>query len=312
MRSQNSTRQRFSLPGLRHLVVLSLLASLQHACAQDSSALPDSASYTLSPIVVIGRPGWLDEESLVGEYKRPEWTTRRRFGTTRVYIQYEPWEVAVEQWWRVRTFHDKNPRHLFMEELAIGLPHRMQLDIYYDWAHEGGRTLNKDVAVELRWALADWDVIPLNPTLYAEYKATDGDYGSDVWEAKLLLGDDLTPRLHWAFNAVYEREISRGRANEFALTQGLSYTLVDQVLSAGLEMQYKYENEQSGRQNGARKFQIGPSIQFNPNRNSWINLVCLFGCTRESPAVEGFVVIGHNFGRAAGGRSLSRPTAAPR
>lgn len=300
------------LQGLCHLVAIGLLSAAQPVTAQDGSTLPDSASYTLSPIVVVGRPGWLDEEALVGEYKRPEWTTRRRFGTTRVYIQYEPWEVAVEQWWRVRTFHDKNPRHLFMEELAIGLPHRMQLDIYYDWAHEGGRTMNKDVAVELRWALADWDVIPLNPTLYAEYKATDGDYGSDVWEAKLLLGDDLSPRLHWAFNAVYEREISRGRANEFALTQGLSYTIIDQVLSAGLEMQYKYENEQSVRQNGARKFQVGPSIQYNPNRNSWINLVCLFGCTRESPAIEGFVVIGHNFGRAAGGRSLSRPTAAPR
>jgi hypothetical protein len=79
------------------------------------------------------------------------------------------------------------------------------------------------------------------------------------------------------------------------------------VLSASLEKQFKYENEQSGRQNGARKFQIGPSIQCNPNRNSWINLVCLFGCTRESPAVEGFVFIGHNFARAAGGRSLNRP-----
>lgn len=67
-----------------------------------------------------------------------------------------------------------------MQELAIGLPHRMQLDLYYDWAYEEGVTQNKDVAVELRWALADWDV----PTLYVEYKATDGSYGSDVWETK--------------------------------------------------------------------------------------------------------------------------------
>lgn len=302
-----SSLRCFSLQSLAVGVMLSVSAA-----AQNSSVVPEGTSYTLSPIVVEGRPGWLDEESLIGEYKRPEWTSRRRFGTTRVYVQYEPWEVAVEQWWRVRTFHDKHPRHLFMEEIAIGLPHRMQFDIYYDWAHENGRTQNKDVALELRWALADWDVIPLNPTLYIEYKATDGDYGADVWEAKLLLGDDITPRLHWAFNAVFEREISRGRANECALTQGISYTIIDQVLSAGVEMQYKYENEQGARQDGVRKFQIGPSIQYNPSRSSWINLVALFGCTHESPAVEGFVVIGHNFGRAVGGRSLSRPVAAPR
>lgn len=279
-----------------------------HAAAAVGQA-PD----ILSPVVVEGRAGWLDEEAYIGETKRPEWTSRRRFGTTRVYIQYEPWEVGVEQWWRVRSYYDQNPRHLFMEELAIGLPNRMQLDLYYDWAHEGGRTRNKDFAVELRWALADWDVIPLNPTLYAEYKATDGAYGSDVWEAKILLGDEITPRLHWAFNAVYEREISRGRANEFALTQGLSYTIIDQTLSAGVEMQYKYENEQGGRQDGERKFQIGPSLQFNPSRNTWINLVALFGCTRESPSVEGFIVVGHSFGKVAGGgQTLSRPVSAPR
>lgn len=269
-------------------------------------------AFQLSPIVVTGRPGWLEEEALVGEYQRPEWTTRRRFSTTRTYIQYEPWEVATEQWWRVRNYNDRNPKHLFMHEIAMGLPYRMQADVYFDWAHEGGRNMNKDIAFELRWALADWDVIPLNPTLYFEYKATDGQYGSDVYETKLLLGDDLSPRLHWAFNAAYEREVARGRANEFALTQGLSYTLIDQVLSTGLEMQYKYENEQSGRQNGGRKFQIGPSFQINPNRNSWINLVALFGCTRESPAVEGFIVVGYNFGRAGRGRSVSRPIAAPR
>ena len=291
---------------------MAALSVASHALAAAPVAPETIGSETLSPIVVIGRDGWLEEESLIGEYKRPEWTSRRRFGTARVYIQYEPWEVAVEQWWRVRTYDDKNSRHLFMEEISIGLPHRLQLDVYYDWAHEEGRTQNKDLAVELRWALADWDVIPLNPTLYFEYKATDGSYGSDVWETKLLLGDDITPRLHWAFNAVYEREITQGRANEFALTQGLSYTIIDQTLSAGIEMQYKYENEQGARQNGARKFQIGPSVQFNATRNSWINLVALFGCTDESPSVEGFIVIGHNFGKAASGRSLARPVAAPR
>jgi hypothetical protein len=293
--------------------LIGCLTALGAEAASPSFAGSFTSPDVLSTVVVTARPGWLDEEQLIGETQRPEWTSRRRFGTTRTYIQYEPWEVAVEQWWRVRSYRNngKTARQLFMQEIALGLPHRMQLDLYYDWAHEEGRTRNKDVAVELRWALADWGVLPLNPTLYAEYKATDGAYGSDVWETKLLLGTDLAPRLHWAFNAVYERECSRSLETEIALTQGLSYTVVDQKLSAGVEMQYKHQYS-PGHTNIENKFQVGPSVQYNPTRNSWINIVALGGCTADSPALEAFVVLGYNFGKGAGGRTVSRPTSAPR
>ena len=267
----------------------------------------------MGTVVVTARPGWLDEEQWIGVTQRPEWTSRRRFGTTRTYIQYEPWEVAVEQWWRLRSYRNKSKTaaQLFMQEIALGLPYRMQFDLYYDWAHEDRRTRNKDVAMELRWALADWGVIPLNPTLYAEYKATDGAYGSDVWETKLLLGTDLAPRLHWAFNAAYERECTRGLDTEISLTQGLSYTVWDQKLSAGVEMQYKHQYS-PGHTNIENKFQIGPSFQYNPTRNFWVNLVVLGGCTGASPAGEAFVIVGYNFGKGAGGRTVSRPTSTPR
>lgn len=266
------------------------------------AANDSSVSSILSPVIVVApRDGWLDEEALIGESKRPEWTSRRRFSTTRVYIQQEPGQVSLEQWWRVRTFDNAPTQHRFTEELEIGLPNRMQLDIYYDFTHEQGRTHNEDFSVELRWALADWGVIPLNPTLYAEYTATDGAQGADLVEFKLLLGDDFTPRFHWGMNLVYEREIARGLNNEFAVTQGLSYTIIDQVLSAGLEMQFKYENQTGNRNNGEHKFQIGPSIQWSPSRNTWFNFVALVGCTDESPSFETFVIVGHNFGSFASG-----------
>jgi hypothetical protein len=298
---------------LASTVVATVLIVSQPQASGQTDAIE---SILLKPIVVVDRPGWLKEEAFIGEMKRPEWTSKRRFGFSRVYIQQDPGQVSVEQWWRVRSYRDqgKKPQQKFIEEIEIGLPWRMQLDIYADWGHEDGRTLKQDLAVELRWALADWGVIPLNPTLYAEYKATDGTYGSDVYELKLLLGDDFTPRLHWALNFAYERAISRARANEFAISQGISYTIIDQVLSAGLEMQYKYENEQGGRHNasGDRKFGIGPSFQIRPTPNSWINLVCMAGCSAPSPALEGFVIFGYNFGRVASGPSVSRPVVAPR
>lgn len=251
------------------------------------------------PTVTVTAPGAIGEDARVGPYNQPEWTEHRRFTTTRVYIQQEPWHVGFEQWWRVRTYRDGKPKHLFKEEIEIGLPHRMQLDIYWDWAHEKGVTSNKDVAFELRWALADWGKIPLNPTLYGEYKIVDPDHGGDVFEAKLLLGDDLGKGLHWGMNFVYEREISGELANEFAVTQGLSYTLIDQVLSAGVEMQFKYENVAGDRDNGESKFQIGPSIQWRPTKRTHLDLVGLFGCTDASPIFEGFVVFGIDFGGPA-------------
>ncbi len=253
----------------------------------------------MAPVTVEAREGGssLNEGEPVGPYNQPEWTTHRRFSTTRVYLQRTPWEVGFEQWWRVRTYEEAKTRHLFIEELEIGLPYRFQLDLYYDWIHEKGETEFKDFAVELRWALADWGVIPLNPTLYAEYKLTDGDIGSDVYEVKLLLGDEITDRLHWGMNFVFEREIEgEEQANEFAVTQGISYTIIDQVLSAGVEMQYKYENVKGARDDGENKFQVGPSIQWRPTANTHLDLVALFGCTDESPEVETFVVFGIDFG----------------
>lgn len=294
-------------------ILSTVLLSWQHSATAQTDA---NESILLRPIVVVDRPGWLKEEAFIGEYKRPEWTSKRRFGFSRVYIQQDPWQVSVEQWWRVRSYRDqgRKPRQLFISEIEIGLPGCLQLDIYGDWVHENGRSQSKDVAFELRWALADWDVIPLNPTLYGEYKVTDDAYGSDVFEVKLLLGDDITPRLHWAMNFSFEREINDSRANEFAISQGLSYTLIDQVLSIGLEMQYKYENEQGGRHNstGDRKFGFGPSIQWRPTQNSWINIVGMFGGSAPSPAYEGYVIFGYNFGRIAQGPSVARPISAPR
>lgn len=296
----------------RLVVVFAPLLLCDRAAAQ--SEADSIGSILLRPIEVVARPGWLKEEAFIGEYKRPEWTSKRRFGATRGYIQQDPWQVSVEQWWRSRSYRNqgKKLQSRFIEEIEIGLPYRMQLDIYGDWGHENGKTIAEDLAFELRWALADWGVIPLNPTLYGEYKLSDGNYDSDIFEFKLLFCDDFTPRLHWALNFSYEREIARARNNEFAISQGVSYTLIDQKLSVGLEMVYKYENEEGGRANGSRKFNIGPSVQWRPTENSWVNFVCMAGCSAPSPATEAYIIFGYNFGRVANGPSISRPVSAPR
>ena len=237
------------------------------------------------------------EETAVGPYQQPGWTMRRRFSTTRVYVQQPPWGIGFEQWWRGRFKRGGDYEHLFQEELAVGLPHRLQLDFYENWVVKTGQSArHHDFAVELRWALADWGTIPLNPTLYGEWKFVDGSQGPDVYELKILLGEELAPRWHWGLNGVYEQEVGGGRTTEWAVSQAISYTLIDEKLSAGLEMKFVHESENSSRGRPEIKFLIGPSVQWRPTRNSHLDVVPLFGVTGDSPHVEAYVVFGFDFG----------------
>ncbi|BCU78000.1 transporter [Luteolibacter sp. LG18] len=234
-------------------------------------------------------------EEAPGAYDQPEWLGSRRFATTRAYIQQDPWEVGVEQWWRSRS-DGGEWSHLFQEELEIGLPYRFQLDVYADWTLEDGDTDYKDTAVELRWALANWGKIPLNPTLYFEYKWVDADRGGNVVEPKILLSEDFGCGWHWAMNFVWEKELTDSQSEEWAVTQAISKTLIDSKLSVGLEMTYKWETSIGSRDNPESQFNIGPSIQWRPTTNSHVDVVTLFGTTEDGPDFEGWLVLGWDFG----------------
>lgn len=254
----------------------------------------------LSPMEVwanlVGDPGRLKEESTAnGAYDQPQWLNNRRFATTRAYIQQDPWEIGAEHWWRSRKNGD-NWTHRMQEEIEIGLPYRFQFDFYYDWSIDDDKADYIDTAVEVRWALANWGVIPLNPTLYFEYKFTDPQHGGDVIEPKLLLSEELGNGVHWAANFVWEKELTDSQAEEWAFTQAISKSLIDSKLSLGLEMTYKWETEMGGRDNPAKKFNIGPSAQWRPTPNSHIDVVGLWGVGGDAPDFEGWLVLGWNFG----------------
>ena len=248
-----------------------------------------------------------------GVYGNPGWTKHRRFATTRVFVQRDPWEVGVEQWWRVRTYDSGPAKHLFIEEVEIGLPYRMQLDFYFDWVHENRKTSFKDLALELRWALADWDVIPLNPTLYAEYKWTDEDYGPDVVELKLLLGDDIGKDWQYGVNLVWEQELAGEKTTEWQITGGLSRTVTDSI-SLGLEAKYVHETVESARNDPEHKILIGPSAQFRLGANTHLDLVGLFGVTKDAPNFEGWLVLGIDldFGHKSPDRKIHQPVSGAR
>ena len=281
------------------LLVLALTAfTAAHAAERDLTPPATEMSFSTGLGLAEARPA--------DETGRPEWTSHRRFTTTRVYLQKAPWEVGYEQWYRIRENRDHTVENLFQHELEIGLPGRMQLDIYENWvADENRHAHHENVAFELRFAFADWGKLPANPTLYAEYKLANSHYGPDVYEFKLLLGDAITRRLHWALNGAFEQEIGGERATEFAIQGGLSYSVIDGKLGVGLELQYKDESVAGGRGDAERKFLIGPSIQWRPTPRTHLDLVAQWGTNRDAQNFEGFVVFGIDFGKISGGSERS-------
>lgn len=287
------------------LCPLSLLAQTNSS----ASVSADGSATTLPEVVVTdhgAKPVLLQEERPVGPYQQPEWTTARRFTTTRIYVQQTPWSTGFEQWVRMtRSQHGGGMETRMQEELEIGLPYRFQLDLYETWAIDQIRNVSQDeYSGEMRYALADWGKIPLNPTLYFEYAQHDHD--ANTVEGKLLFGGDLAPAWHWGLNLICEQELGGKDNTELAVSQGISRTVIDERLSAGMEMNYA-NNKANGSQ-AENEFLIGPSFQWRPTSWSHIDLTPLFGCTPDSPAIQAFLVIGIDFGTGSSKKEHYAPT----
>ena len=288
------------------IAALVWIAPFTGAAAEPSSMaeLPANAGQPSPEIRVVKESSALNEEAPVGPYQQPEWTTQRRFATTRVYLQQQPGEVGVEQWVKTQWPKGDKSNCQFQEEVEIGLPHRFQLDIYENWdvgpvdANQyvpHGAVMQDGISTELRYALADWGKIPLNPTLYGEWTFRNHAIGADRYEVKLLLGEQIAPRWHWGCNVVFEQEIGQVRTREYSASTAFSYTLIDRKLSVGVEA--KIENEAPADDTHIPiEVDVGPSIQWRPTPNSHIDIVPLFGATSDSPRLELWIVAGIDFG----------------
>ena len=294
-------------------VVLHRDASLRvlHVGGPDDGAPPEE----LPPVEVVGRgsrggpaapTGHVSLSTPVGRNGQPSWTTHRRFATTRAYVS-APWQVEFESWWEGKFRKDGTERHRFLEEVSIGLPHRFQFDFYWRIQDETGEeTRTSDFQVEGRWALAPWDRIPLNPTVYLEYKFLEGDE-PEVWEAKLLLADDIGCRWQWAANLFYEAQTSGDEEIEMGFSTALSYSLFDPCLSIGVEAKYERTTAKGSRDDPEIEFLLGPSIQWRPFRGVHLDLVPLFGLTDDSPDAQVWIVLGFDLWPGSS-RSPSLPT----
>lgn len=245
-------------------------------------------------VVTAQRVSEYREEDRIGPYGQPSWTAYRRFPTTRVYVR-PPGSFGFEYWSR-----PKLPRHGPAEiqtqyEFEVGLPGRFQVDMYLvnnQTGNEGESSVNEQ-KLELRYALADWDEIPFNPTLYVEL--VNKDQAPDVLEYKLLLGGELKPSWHWGANLVLEHETGGELTNEYELTLGLSHTMEDEKWSLGGELKGSLTDTHADRGDYEQELKIGPSLQYRPFPNVHMDFAPLIGIGPDSPDAEIFFVLGYDF-----------------
>src|SRR5262245_16505405 len=146
--------------GVRRLIPLVAVTCLTFPAANHSAL---AQAVTEQPVVVTA-------EEVPSAYGAPPAMSRSRFSnTTQAYV-LPPWAFFFGEIFEGQGFRHGPPDYLFTQEVEMGLPYRFNVaaDAQFERFNGGGAA--QTVSLEARWALAAWNKIPLNPTLFAEYK----------------------------------------------------------------------------------------------------------------------------------------------
>src|SRR6516165_1518789 len=200
---------------------------------------------TSEQIVVTG-----SEAEVPSAYGAPGAFSQSRFAPlTNAYV-LPPGEIYSSVIYELDDVHFRLPDNHWTLETEMGLPYRFNIAVESDIQHYDGITQDSTVSFEARYAFADWNKIPLNPTVFAEYKIGVGDvlhdegaptpgkkFGPggfdksdpipDGYEVRLLLSEEFFHRIEWALNGFFEQEIEGDRGREW----GIDNSVVTPILS---------------------------------------------------------------------------------
>ena len=264
-------------------------------------------------------------EEVPSAYGATPGLSRSRFSNlTQAYV-LPPGAVFAGLIYQGDALRFNRPDHRLTQEIEIGLPGRFGLAVENTIENFRGRTQERTFSIEGRYALADWNVIPLNPTIFVEYKFGVGDILHDegppeelpkgeakeflaeheplpdAYEIRLLLAQDFTNHVEWAFNGFFEQEIGGDRGREIGFAQSLMFPILlpNQRLKIGAEMQLTSFTDAGIREEGespSYRVVIGPTIAWKPSKNTRLDISPLFGVTHDAPRASVFVVFSMLFG----------------
>src|SRR3984893_5279605 len=185
-------------------------------------------------------------QELPTAYGAPVSFSQSRFSPiTNAYV-LPPGAIYASLIYEDAVVHYRRPDHDFTIETEAGLPYRINIAMETDVEHYGSEdgTQIRSFSLEGRYAFADWNKIPLNPTIFAEYKFGGGrilhDEGAptpgrrfgpsgfdtsietpDAYEVRLLLAQDFFDRIEWALNGFFEQELEGDRGREWGNAQSI-------------------------------------------------------------------------------------------
>ncbi len=275
-----------------------LVASGLLAFAANPSALGQTVTLTNEePIVVTG-------EEVPSAYGAPPGLSRSRFSnTTQAYV-LPPWAFFFGELFEGQGFRHGPPNYLFTQEIEMGLPYRFGVAAETQFERFNGGGGAQTVSLEARWALADWNKIPLNPTLFAEYKfgvgtirheevpPPPGEGGEEEEEE-----EGGPPKVPDAY------EVRWG----FSQSAMIPVFLPNERLKIGLEMEYKNVTTKDTRGDPLNSFVIGPTVAWKPTASTRLDISPLFGCTDDSPVADVFVAFSWLFGGERGEAEAEAP-----
>ena len=271
---------------------------------------------TSEPVVVTG------EEVPSAYGATPDFSRSRFSNLVNAYV-LPPGAVYFGLIYQGDALRFNRPDSMLTQELEIGLPHRFGLAFENGTEFYRSNTQDRTFSIEGRYAFADWNKIPLNPTVFVEYKVGIGtifhDEGPpaplekgeaqaflmehiplpDAYEVRLLLAQNFG-KAEWALNGFFEQEIGGDRGREYGFAQSMMVPITsDERLKVGVEMQFTTFNDRGIRDNdepNSYRFIVGPTIAWKPSKNTRFDLSPLFGVTDDSPRASVFLVFSYLMG----------------
>jgi hypothetical protein len=315
-------------------------SSLRNKLLQSAIALGFLVWLSASPSIngqsAIGERLVVTGEEVPSAYGATPGFSRSRFSNLVNAYVLPPGAVFAGLIYQGDALRFNRPDHLFTQEVEIGLPYRFGVAFENSIEFFRGHSQERTFSIEGRYALADWNKIPLNPTIFVEYKFGIGDILHDegppeplpkgeaeeflaeheplpdAAEVRLLLAQDFG-QFEWALNGFFEQEVGGDRGREVGFAQSIMVPIIlpHERLKVGAEMQFTSFTDAGIREedeDASNRCVIGPTIAWKPTKNTRLDVSALFGVTDDSPRASIFVVFSMLFGPGGETPQAEAPT----
>jgi len=242
-------------------------------------------------------PVEVEAEELPSAYGAPPDLSRGRISTlTKSYV-LSPFSFELETGYEGDLFRHGLPAHLFTQEIEMGLPARFTVGAHNLVERFDDNTRDAQFTLEGRYALANWNRLPFNPAVSAEYHFGIGHGAEDSGELALLMSHSFSHLVEWALNVFVEHGFGGAQSTEggFAQSVEIPVLLPEEKLEAGIEMQY-HPGDPASLHRSRKGFTIGPTLAWRPTKAARFDVSPLIGCSHDAPAVQIFAIFSLSFG----------------